>query len=115
MSTLNFSKLQSGPMMPQVSSDGRMATSVAMPSIGDPAGRPRRVLFISYAFPPVGGAGVQRVTKFVKYLPSQGWETTVLTVANPSVPAWDETLLKDVPEQTVIRRAKTFEPSYKMK
>src|SRR5207253_2780511 len=44
----------------------------------------RRVLFITYQFPPVGGAGVQRATKFVKYLPGHGWLPSVLTVANPS-------------------------------
>jgi glycosyltransferase involved in cell wall biosynthesis len=75
----------------------------------------RRVLFISYPFPPVGGAGVQRTTKFVKYLPGHGWETSVLTVANPSVPAFDTSLLADIPEQTVVRKARTWEPSYAVK
>ena len=42
----------------------------------------KRVLFISYPFPPVGGAGVQRVVKFLKYLPEFGWDSSVLTVAN---------------------------------
>src|SRR5215467_8305543 len=46
----------------------------------------RRVLFIAYTFPPVGGAGVQRTTKFVKYLPQFGWNASVLTASNPSVP-----------------------------
>src|SRR5581483_9788229 len=49
----------------------------------------RRVLLVAYQFPPVGGAGVQRVTKFVKYLPRHGWDVSVLTVANPSVPLYD--------------------------
>ncbi len=75
----------------------------------------RRVLFVSYAFPPVGGAGVQRVTKFAKYLPRAGWEVSVLTVLNPSVPLLDKSLLNDIPEQTIIRRAKTLEPSYAVK
>ena len=42
---------------------------------------PKRVLFVSYPFPPVGGAGVQRTTKFVKYLSEFGWLPSVLTVA----------------------------------
>lgn len=75
----------------------------------------RRVLLISYTFPPTGGAGVQRVTKFTKYLPQMNWDVSVLTVANPSVPTTDESLLKDVPESTLIRRAKSLEPSYKYK
>jgi glycosyltransferase involved in cell wall biosynthesis len=81
------------------------------------AGAPvrRRVLFVSYVFPPVGGAGVQRTTKFVKYLPGLGWMPSVLTVANPSVPAWDESLVGDIGEDVIVRRARTFEPSYAVK
>lgn len=75
----------------------------------------RRVLFVAYAFPPVGGAGVQRVTKFIKYLPSAGWAPSVLTPSNPSVPVLDESLTADVPPDTVIRRARTLEPSYAVK
>ncbi len=74
-----------------------------------------RVLFVAYQFPPVGGVGVHRVTKFVKYLPQFGWNSSVLTVSNPSVPLHDESLLKDIPAGTVIRRAKTFEPGYGLK
>ena len=76
---------------------------------------PKRVLFISYPFPPVGGAGVQRTTKFVKYLSEFGWLSSVLTVANPSVPALDHSLVKDVPAHTLVRRARTWEPSYSAK
>src|SRR4029453_11382264 len=75
----------------------------------------RRALFIAYTFPPVGGAGVQRTTKFVKYLPQFGWEASVLTVSNPSVPVRDESLCRDVPASTTIVRARTFEPSYATK
>lgn len=41
---------------------------------------PRRVLIVSYNYPPVGGIGRVRTTKFAKYLPSHGWSPTVLTV-----------------------------------
>lgn len=75
----------------------------------------RRVLFISYQFPPVGGAGVQRPVKFIKYLRQFGWEATVLTVANPSVPVFDESLLRDLPADLTIARGRTFEPGYTMK
>jgi glycosyltransferase involved in cell wall biosynthesis len=74
-----------------------------------------RALLVSYAFPPVGGAGVQRVLKLVKYLPCHGVTAAVLTVANPSVPVRDESLDRDVPELTEILRAPTFEPSYSAK
>ena len=38
----------------------------------------KRVLFIAYFFPPMGGAGVQRTAKFVKYLPELGYEAHVV-------------------------------------
>ena len=54
-------------------------------------GRPR-VLLVSYHFPPVGGAGVQRPAKFARYLPEFGWDVSVLQAANPSVPLlWRQT------------------------
>lgn len=75
----------------------------------------KRVLVVAYMFPPVGGAGVQRVTKFIKYLPEFGWEATVLTVENPSVPVFDESLLAEIPPQTRVVRAPTLEPGYALK
>lgn len=80
-----------------------------------PQRRVRRALVIAYVFPPSGGAGVQRVSKFVKYLPHFGWDCSVLTVSNPSVPLRDESLLAEIPEATVIRKARTFEPGYALK
>ena len=71
-----------------------------------------RALVVSYAFPPVGGAGVQRVLKLVKYLPQQAVQVTVLTVKNASVPLQDESLIRDVPGCTHVVRARTFEPGY---
>ena len=49
---------------------------------------PKRVLFVSYLFPPTGGVGVQRVAKFVKYLPEFGWRSSVLTVENRTLTAF---------------------------
>lgn len=71
-----------------------------------------RALLVSYAFPPVGGAGVQRVAKLVKYLPHHGVRPAVLTVANPSVPLRDESLLRDLPPGVEVTRAWTLEPGY---
>lgn len=78
-------------------------------------GRRKRVLLVAYQFPPVGGSGVQRATKFVKYLPQHGWDVSVLTVTNPSVPLYDASLLADVPTETVLHRARTLEPGYAVK
>lgn len=74
-----------------------------------------RALILSYAFPPVGGAGVQRVTKFVRYLPEFGVTPVVLTVENPSVPLRDETLLRELPSDLRVVRVPTLEPSYEAK
>lgn len=73
---------------------------------------PLRALLVSYSFPPVGGAGVQRVAKLVKYLPRHGVRPAVLTVANPSVPLRDESLLRDVPAGIEVTRTWTLEPGY---
>lgn len=75
----------------------------------------KRLLLVAYNFPPVGGAGVQRPVKWVKYLHRLGWQVTVLTTANPSVPARDESLLADLPRECTILRARTWEPSYAAK
>src|SRR5258708_26592024 len=74
-----------------------------------------RALVVAYAFPPVGGAGVQRVQKLVKYLPLHGVTPTVLTVANPSVPLRDDSLASDLPKDIEIVRAATLEPGYALK
>lgn len=93
------------------SQDASMVTTGARAE----SGKPRRVLFVAYAFPPVGGVSVQRVTKFIKYLPAFGWTSSVLTVANPSVPLIDNTLVDEIPAGTLIRRARTLEPGYGLK
>jgi len=71
-----------------------------------------RALVVSYVFPPVGGAGVQRVLKLVKYLPERGVQPTVLTAKDPSVPLQDLSLQRDIPAGLPILRARTFEPAY---
>ncbi len=90
------------------------------PRFGSPVDRrqrdaERRVLFISYAFPPTGGGGVQRAVKFAKYLPSNRWRPTILTVANPSVPVLDHDFAADLDPDTNIVRARTWEPGYGVK
>jgi hypothetical protein len=69
-----------------------------------------KVLIISYYFPPSGGPGVQRVLKFVKYLPEFGWEPIVLTVKDGDFPARDESLMNEIPEGTKVFRTHIFEP-----
>ena len=70
----------------------------------------KKVLIISYYFPPCGGAGVQRTLKFVKYLPQFGWQPVVLTARNADYPAYDPSLLMEVPERMPVYKAWIFEP-----
>ena len=71
-----------------------------------------RALVVSYAFPPVGGAGVQRMLKLVKYLPEHDVTPAVLTVLSASAPVSDPTLLDELPGGVSVLRARTFEPKY---
>ena len=70
----------------------------------------KRVLIISYYWPPAGGSGVQRWVKFAKYLPAEGWQPVVYTPDNPELSSIDKTLLKDIPEEAEIVRRPIFEP-----
>lgn len=70
----------------------------------------KKILIITYYWPPAGGPGVQRWLKFAKYLPEFGWKPIIYTPENPSYPLLDETLMKDVPENIEIVRTKIWEP-----
>nr|WP_315029542.1 glycosyl transferase family 1 [uncultured Chryseobacterium sp.] len=70
----------------------------------------KKILIITYYWPPAGGPGVQRWLKFAKYLPEFGWKPIIYTPENPSYPLLDESLMKDVPENIEIIRTKIWEP-----
>lgn len=72
----------------------------------------KKVLFISYFFPPVGGAGVLRVTKFVKFLPTLSWKPYVLTVKKGFYPLQDRNLLLDIPSLVQTTRVSYTEPGF---
>jgi hypothetical protein len=70
----------------------------------------KKVLILTYYWPPAGGPGVQRVLKFAKYLPQFGWEPIILTVENGNYPAIDEGLVNDIPKELKVYKTKTLEP-----
>ncbi len=70
----------------------------------------KKVLIVSHPFAPMGGPGVQRSVKFVKYLRNYGYEPIVLTRNMENVTVRDETLLKDIPEGVKVIRVKSREP-----
>ncbi len=70
----------------------------------------KKVLIISYYWPPAGGPGVQRWLKFVKYLPDFGIQPVVYIPENPTYPIVDADLVKDISEKAIIIRKKIIEP-----
>ena len=72
----------------------------------------KKVLIITYYWPPSGGAGVQRWLKFVKYLPEFNIHPYVLSVdpKYASFPVLDESLEKEVPESVQVFKTKSREP-----
>lgn len=71
----------------------------------------RRLLVVSYFFPPTGGVGVQRTLKFVKYLSVEGWRSAVVTPAHPAYPIRDPGLLDEIPSDTEVVRTTCPEPA----
>lgn len=70
----------------------------------------KKVLIITYYWPPSAGSGVQRWLKFVKYLPQYGWIPFVCTPDNPSFGLRDDSLLRDVPPEAEVLRLPIWEP-----
>ncbi|MBI1192811.1 MAG: glycosyl transferase family 1 [Bacteroidetes bacterium] len=70
----------------------------------------RRVLLLTYYWPPAGGPGVQRFLKFARYLREYGWEPIIITPADGAYPYRDESLLGDIPEGLHVIRTGTREP-----
>ncbi len=70
----------------------------------------KRVLVISYYWPPSGGSGVQRWVKFSKYLPSEGWQPVIYTPENPELTTTDYSLEEEIPQEAEIIKTHIFEP-----
>lgn len=70
----------------------------------------KKVLIITYYWPPSGGSGVQRWLKFVKYLPSFGIEPHIIVPDGAQYPDVDESLLKDIPKEVSLYRVPILEP-----
>lgn len=70
----------------------------------------KRVLIVSYYWPPAGGPGVQRWLKFAKYLPEFGVEPIVYVPKNPSYPMVDIALEAEVPAGIEVLRMPIWEP-----
>lgn len=70
----------------------------------------KRVLIITYYWPPSGGSGVQRWLKMSKYLPENGWQPVIYTADGAEYPVEDLSLEKDVAPEAEIVRYPIIEP-----
>jgi len=73
----------------------------------------KKVLIITYYWPPAGGPGVQRWLKFVKYLPEFGIEPIVYCPENPKYPIMDTSMVSEVSSALEVIQAPINEP-YKL-
>jgi hypothetical protein len=72
----------------------------------------KKVLIITYYWPPGSGSGVQRFLKFSKYLKQFGWEPIILTVKNGNFSSFDKSLEKDIAKDTLVYKSSSLEPYY---
>lgn len=70
----------------------------------------RKVLIISYYWPPAGGPAVQRVLKFTQHLPQFGWQPVIVTVEDGDYPVRDESLAAQIPADLNVYRFPIPEP-----
>lgn len=73
----------------------------------------KKVLIITYYWPPAGGPGVQRWLKFVKYLPDFNIEPIIYIPENPNYPILDASLNSEVSKDLIILKHPIKEP-YKL-
>ncbi|WP_035076853.1 glycosyltransferase family 4 protein [Anditalea andensis] len=72
--------------------------------------RLKKVLIVTYYWPPSAGSGVQRWLKFAKYLNLYGWEPVIFTPENPDFELQDPGLLKELPADLEVLKFPIWEP-----
>jgi hypothetical protein len=70
----------------------------------------KKVLIITYYFPPAGGPGVQRWLKFIKYLPDFNVQPIVYVPENPMYPIVDKALESEISSKAIVLKNKIIEP-----
>lgn len=70
----------------------------------------KKVLIITYYWPPMGGGGVQRWLKMTKYLREYNWEPVIFTTENGEASAIDQSSLKQIPKGVETIRVPIWEP-----
>jgi len=70
----------------------------------------KKVLIITYYWPPTGGGGVMRWLKMSKFLPELGWQPIIYTPENPDPSVTDESLLKEIHPEIIEIKTPIWEP-----
>lgn len=70
----------------------------------------KKVLIITYYWPPSGGVGAQRWLKFAKYLREFGWEPVIFTPENPDFDVKDVSGQTDIPDNMEVLKLPIWEP-----
>ncbi len=70
----------------------------------------KKVLIISYYWPPAGGISVLRCLKFAKYLRLYGWEPIIYAPSNASYLYYDQSNFKDIPNDIRVLKNRIREP-----
>ena len=70
----------------------------------------KKILIISYYWPPNTGSGVQRWLKFSKYLVDLNWLPIIVTPKNPYIELKDSELLNDVSDKIKVIKLPIWEP-----
>ncbi|PWL24697.1 MAG: hypothetical protein DCO96_12910 [Fluviicola sp. XM-24bin1] len=75
----------------------------------------KKILIITYYWPPKGGVGVQRWLKLAKYLDRAGYDVTVYTAKDGITSVKDDKLTESVPNGITVLERKIFEPQKLLK
>lgn len=70
----------------------------------------KKVLFLTYYWPPSGKASLHFPLQLIKHLNEFGWKSTVATVAEDTFTQKDDSLLAEIPSDIIVHKIKTFEP-----
>lgn len=70
----------------------------------------KKVLIITYYWPPSGGVAVQRWVKMAKFLREFGWEPVIYTAENAEMPVVDHSLEASIPPGIVVIKRPIWEP-----
>ncbi len=70
----------------------------------------KKLLFITYFWPPSGKATLHWPLKIIKHLPENNWQPTVLTAEEDTFSHKDESLLNEISPDLKVFKAKAIEP-----